>query len=522
MNQKDHPIFNQYPPDRAVISVGEVPTPYQIYDGFGVFIGGFADLNAVQRLLKGEGVVPARTQDGKALMGFWVCEFTEASLGAHYEMQCSFFTGRGETRSLPSHPFGLLAAMLSQPEIEMLCHGLWNDTAKVVAYNRELLGLFSMSTVTWHYLLGWMSGQIVEMTAASMVIGAGLGAKKLKPIFLRVIVVFILLLILTIAIQTYYAQAHPLELADNSQAHALQSDNSGKIEQIVNEGYGNYLLVPAGQFSMGDNFDEGSIDNGIPREEPVHTVYLDAYYIGEFEITNAEYKKFIDDGGYQNRTYWESGGFRTSTEPMHWDNENYNGGGLPGNENFPVVGVSWYEAAAYCSWLSAKTGAVYRLPTEAEWEKAARGGDYLDGDDSRQIPNPIPGRRYPWGNDIDGSYANYLDSGDPYDNGLTPVGYYDGSLRGDFQTHNNASPYGAYDMAGNVYEWVSDLFQNYSEGTVANPQGPERGSGHVIRGSAFLYEIIKQRSAYRGAYYPSFRGVYIGIRCVREITEVAP
>jgi sulfatase modifying factor 1 len=251
---------------------------------------------------------------------------------------------------------------------------------------------------------------------------------------------------------------------------------------------------------------------------------VDAYYIGEYEITNGEYKKFMDDGGYANDEYWSSGGFRSSSEPLYWNDPTYNGGGIPGNENYPVTGVSWYEAKAYCSWLSAKTDHVYRLPTEAEWEKAARGGDYLDGDTNGQVPNPIiPPRKYPWGNDIDGSYANYLDSGDPYDNGLTPVGYYDGSTYGDFSTHDNASPYGAYDMSGNVYEWCNDSYSEryYQEcldtGTVTNPRGPKYGSGHVIRGSAFLYETFKQRSAYRGAYYSTFRGAYIGIRCVREI-----
>lgn len=285
---------------------------------------------------------------------------------------------------------------------------------------------------------------------------------------------------------------------------------------VVNEGYGDYLFVPAGQFSMGDNFDEGSIDDGTPREKPVRNIYLDAYYIGRFEITNAEYSRFLADGGYKNEEYWSRGGFNMFSQPEFWNEATFNGGGLPDNESFPVVGVSWFEAAAYCSWLSAKTGSIYRLPTEAEWEKAARGGDYLDGDERRQVPNPIPQRRYPWGNEIDGSFANYLDSGDPYDNDLTPVGYYDGSLRGDFQTNNNASPYGAYDMAGNVYEWINDYFGRYDEAAITNPQGPRSASGHVIRGSAFLYETFKQRSAYRGAYYPSFRGEYIGIRCVRE------
>jgi prepilin-type processing-associated H-X9-DG protein len=290
-----------------------------------------------------------------------------------------------------------------------------------------------------------------------------------------------------------------------------------EVESVINEGYGNYFLVPAGTFEMGDNFDEGN-----PRERPVHVVYVDAFYIGEFEVTNGQYRKFIDDGGYGNEEYWSAGGFGFFEEPVHWNDLTFNGGGIPGNEKFPVVGVCWYEAAAYCGWLSAKTGAVYRLPTEAEWEKAARGGSYLDGDAAGRMPNPIPQRRYPWGDDIDGSYANYLDSGDPHDNGLTPVGYFDGSVRGEFATHDNASPYGAYDMAGNVYEWIRDYYgEDYYQqckdaGIVENPQGPDSSFGYVIRGSAFQYETFKQRSAYRGAYYPTFRGAYIGIRCVRE------
>jgi formylglycine-generating enzyme required for sulfatase activity len=308
------------------------------------------------------------------------------------------------------------------------------------------------------------------------------------------------------------------ETSESQETETIPSEIEA-IESTVNEGYGNYLLVPAGKFSMGDNYGEGN-----PRERPVHTVYLDASYIGEYEVSNAEYKRFMDHGGYDNREIWSNGGFGITSEPLHWYNAEYRGGGIPGNESFPVVGVSWYEAAAYCSWLSEETGSVYRLPTEAEWEKAARGGDYLDGDDNHRVPNPILQRRYPWGNDIDGSYANYLNSGDPYDNGLTPVSYYEGSMHDDFRTHNNASPYGAYDMSGNVYEWIDDGYsENYyqeclDEGMDTNPVDPKSGSGHVIRGSAFLYEVFKQRSAYRGAYYSTFRGAYIGIRCVRAIS----
>lgn len=308
-----------------------------------------------------------------------------------------------------------------------------------------------------------------------------------------------------------------LSLRQNSDSQTGKRNDFG---QCVNDGYGNYLFVPAGKFSMGDNYNEGN-----PRESPAHPVYLDSYYVGEFEVTNEAYKKFMDDGGYSNRAYWSSGAFNHYQQPLFWNNATYRGGGLPGNENFPVVGVSWYEAKAYCAWLSEKTDQVYRLPTEAEWEKAARGGDFLDGDDVEQVPNPFdPPRRYPWGNEIDGSYSNFINSGDPFDNGLTPVGYYNGSTQGYFSTSNNSSPYGAYDMAGNVYEWCNDLYHEdyyqecFEAGTVSNPQGPVTSTwGPIIRGSAFLYEIFKHRCAYRGSYYPSARKEYIGIRCVREV-----
>ena len=229
------------------------------------------------------------------------------------------------------------------------------------------------------------------------------------------------------------------------------------------------------------------------------------------------------DGGYVRRELWSAGGFSAFEEPRYWIDETHRGGGLPGHERFPVVGVSWIEANAYCAWLSEKTGEVYRLPTEAEWEKAARGGRYLDGDERHQVPNPIdPPRRFPWGNEIDGRYANYLESGDPYDDGLAPVGFYDGSKHDGFETCDNASPYGARDMAGNVYEWCRDGYGStyYQEcldaGTVRNPQGTKSKTGYVIRGSAFAYEIFKQRCACRGSYYPAAREAYIGIRLVRE------
>jgi len=304
----------------------------------------------------------------------------------------------------------------------------------------------------------------------------------------------------------------------------LGSAQGADYGQVVDDGYGAFLFAPAGEFLMGDVREEGN-----PRERPSHPVTVDSYFIGAYEVTNADYARFMDDGGYADPAYWGAGGFNRFGAPRYWSNQACRGGGIPGNGRFPVVGVSWYEANAYCAWLSVRTAEAYRLPTEAEWEKAARGGHFLDGDERALVPNPIdPPRRYPWGNDIDGSYANYLASGDPYEPGLTPVGYFDGDTHDGFATHSNASPYGAYDLSGNVYEWCIDGYsetyyqQCLDSGIVANPRGLRIASSYVIRGSAFDYKTFKQRCAYRGAYYPTARMAYIGFRCVREMNVELP
>ena len=259
---------------------------------------------------------------------------------------------------------------------------------------------------------------------------------------------------------------------------------------------------------MGDNFNEGD-----PDEKPVHEVYLDAFYIGKFEVTNGEYKKFINDGGYKKKKYWKAGRFKKyGSEPFFWKNSEYCGGGLTGNDNFPVVGVSWYEASAYCLWLSEKTGKEYRLPTEAEWEKASRG-------DASTNVNPEGQRRYPWGNDIKVNQANFFSSGDPYDDMPTPVGYYNGKKQGDYSTISNASPYGIYDMAGNVYEWCLDKYGEdyYSKSPEKNPKGPKKGGYRIIRGGGFFSSILSIRCASRSIYAKPENTMHdIGFRCVRE------
>jgi formylglycine-generating enzyme required for sulfatase activity len=158
--------------------------------------------------------------------------------------------------------------------------------------------------------------------------------------------------------------------------------------KAADDGHGELVLVPAGAFKMGDNFGDGEA-----RERPVHLVELDAYYIGKYEVSNAQWRKFRDDAGYDDPKFWPGGRVVPKDQVPYWMQAKDHGGGTPDSDPYPVIGVNWDSATAYCNWLSAKTGKTYRLPTEAEWEKAARGADQ---------------RRYPWGNSIDRSYANYV------------------------------------------------------------------------------------------------------------------
>lgn len=147
ISPRDHQLFKQYPLNgRVTLSTGEAPTPYHIYDGYGLFIGGVADLPAVQRLLAPESVVPVTTTDGHALMGIWICDFTEASLSAHTELQFALAVTRSAIAPIAPHPLNILTLMLSRPEVGLLCHGLWNNTPNVVAYNREYLSLNARQT----------------------------------------------------------------------------------------------------------------------------------------------------------------------------------------------------------------------------------------------------------------------------------------------------------------------------------------------------------------------------------------
>jgi formylglycine-generating enzyme required for sulfatase activity len=282
-----------------------------------------------------------------------------------------------------------------------------------------------------------------------------------------------------------------------STAVALLAPLPQKPAATVDDGFGQYMYVPAGSFRMGDNFGDGEA-----RERPVHEVELDAYYIARVEMSNGEWRKFRDDPGYDNPALWPGKRVVPKDQVPYWTQPNNHGGGTPDSDEYPVLGVNWDSATAYANWLSAKTGHEYRLPTEAEWEKAARGTDQ---------------RKFPWGNTIDRSHANFVGS-QAFDTGR-PVGFFDGTLRGPLQTSNNASPYGVLDMAGNVMEWCQDWYDRnyYAASPRRNPKGPDTGAYRVVRGGTFFMEAHDLRTYSRTAAWPSFQAHrMIGFRLVRE------
>ena len=273
------------------------------------------------------------------------------------------------------------------------------------------------------------------------------------------------------------------------------------------------VYIPAGVFQMGDNLD------GLTDALPVHNVALNAFFMDRFEVTKEL---------WQSVQAWSTGhSFSIS-------------GGSYYAAGHPVQSISWYDMVKWCNARSEKEGLTpcyytdtaqtliyrtgntdvtnamvkwsancYRLPTEAEWEKAARGG--------------AMGLRYPWGNSIDGSQANYYGSGDPFEGNntaTTPVGYYNGSqIPGGVDMANG---YGLYDMAGNVWEWCWDWFDSTYYGDVtanSNPHGPTSGSGRVFRGGVWVATGYPSslRCAFRTYTSPTSAAAYFGFRCVRGL-----
>ena len=219
--------------------------------------------------------------------------------------------------------------------------------------------------------------------------------------------------------------------------------------------------VSEGEFWMGSR-------NGDPDEKPEHILSLEAFWIDQTEVTNKQYAKCVKDGPCsrpQKSGSWTRNSYYDSAEFAY----------------YPVINVSWAQASDYCRWVGCS------LPTEAQWEKAARGTDE---------------RVFPWGNEYIPGAANDKQSfGDTREVGSYPAG---------------ASPYGVLDMAGNVWEWTADWYSDeyYYETMFNDPTGPARGTNRVIRGNSWYYDEYTSRTSKRSKAYPEYFDSFLGFRCV--------
>jgi formylglycine-generating enzyme required for sulfatase activity len=224
-------------------------------------------------------------------------------------------------------------------------------------------------------------------------------------------------------------------------------------------------LIPEGEFTMGD-------DNGRPDERPTHRVYVSAFRMAALPVTNEDYALFLAATAHEPPRFWDDPAFNRPSQP--------------------VVGVSWPDAVAYCEWLSDATGATYRLPTEAEWEKAALGG--------------TDGTKYPWGDT-------------PF---VGPDGSRDGRFKQEATWDVGAAPpndYGLVDIGFNVHEWCSDWYDPgyYAVSPDRDPQGPPTGERRASRGGAWRHAVKVARCAARSSIPPDYRYNDYGFRVVEGV-----
>jgi len=217
--------------------------------------------------------------------------------------------------------------------------------------------------------------------------------------------------------------------------------------------------IPEGFFLMGD-------DRGQDNETPVHRVCVDGFLLGRFPVTHQEYALFVEASGVPEPPFWR--------EEMFSDPDK------------PVVGVSWHNAVAYCRWLSEKSNRSFRLPTEAEWERAARGG--------------LEGKLYPWGDqapDERRCFGYDVELGGPQRVGL-----------------NEPNGFGLYDMSEGVHEWCSDFYDAtyYQVSPERNPQGPSIGQRRASRGGSWRHHVKFSRCSARSSLNPSFKYADYGFR----------
>jgi sulfatase modifying factor 1 len=223
------------------------------------------------------------------------------------------------------------------------------------------------------------------------------------------------------------------------------------------------VSVPEGWFGMG-------CEAGRDDEKPEHRVWVDAFEIGAYQVTNEEYGRFL--------------AATQRAKPLHWDDADFSA------LTQPVVAVSWFDAVAYSEWLSASIGREYRLPTEAEWERAARGGA------EREL--------YPWG---DAPPEQVPDYALRWKKGPEPVGLYP------------PNRYGLYNAGDNVHEWCSDWYgaNYYSSSPERNPRGPSSGIRRASRGGSWRHHIKVTRTAARSSIPPEFKYADYGFRLARTV-----
>ena len=234
-------------------------------------------------------------------------------------------------------------------------------------------------------------------------------------------------------------------------------------ETMVGDDAREMILIPEGIFTRGS-------DSGGYDEKPAQEIYLDAFYIDKYEVSVKEYNKYRKAANYVKQSVpFFPGDHKVMEVPSH-----------------AVVGVSWHDAVNYCTW------AGKRLPTEAEWEKAARG---------------THGLNFPWGNKVLPKRANFAGTGDGFKY-MGPVGNYP----------MGRSVYGVYDMAGNVSEWVSDFYDQfyYKRAPMMNPTGPETGKNYVFKGGSWDARSVDIRTSKRFAASPGRKDSIVGFRCGRS------
>ena len=222
-------------------------------------------------------------------------------------------------------------------------------------------------------------------------------------------------------------------------------------------------MIPAGWFLMGS-------EAGQDNERPVHRVWVDAFFLAECQVTNREYGHFLQATGIE--------------PPPHWNEPNFS------HPDQPVVAVSWFEAVQYCEWLCQPNDAKYRLPTEAEWERAARGGQ--------------EGKSFPWGDDLPQSLPGYHQR---WINGPEPVAHY------------APNAFGLFDICENVHEWCGDWYQAdyYAVSPDRNPRGPQNGERRASRGGSWRHHVKVTRCAARSSLPPQFKYADYGFRVACDV-----